>query len=258
MVLPKALEGARDEGADRGRIAVLSDIHSNWHALQAVLEWCAEKGVERFFCLGDIVGYGANPRECLDAIRNLHCPTVLGNHDESVASGGRGDLNPIARLGVEYSMRMLDADRRAWLGQLPFTLHCGVATLVHASLEEPQDWIYILDAFSAEPSLELQETPICFHGHTHRPAIYCREDLPVATKRSDGRFQIPKEGRTLVNVGSVGQPRDGNPRSRFVIFDPDEMTVELVGVSYDVEGAASAILEAGLPKKLAFRLFEGR
>jgi diadenosine tetraphosphatase ApaH/serine/threonine PP2A family protein phosphatase len=197
--------------------------------------------------------------ECLDAIRALACPTVLGNHDESVASGGiDGDLNPMARQGVEYSARKLDTGRRAWLSERPFIIKCGAATVVHASLEDPMEWIYILDAISAEPCLERQETPICFHGHTHRPAIYCKEDMPVATKIGDVRFQIPREGRTLVNPGSVGQPRDGNPRAQFVIFDPAEMTVELVRVPYDVTGAANAILEAGLPQMLATRLLHGR
>ncbi len=215
--------------------------------------------MKRFFCLGDIVGYGANPEECLDAIRKLGGPTVLGNHDESVACGGRGgDLNPMARQGVEYSVRQLDAPRRAWLRDRPLLFQVGATTIVHASLEHPGEWIYILDAVSAQPCLDRQETPVCFHGHTHRPAIYCKEDLPATTRISDLRFQIPAEGRTLINPGSVGQPRDGNPRAQFVIFDPEALTVEMVRVPYDVTGAANAILEAGLPPLLATRLLHGR
>ena len=242
-----------------GAIAVLSDIHSNWHALQAVLEECEARGVKRFYSLGDIVGYGANPSECLNAIRGLECPAVLGNHDQYVAfSTSTPNLNPMAQAGVEYSACMLAPGQRAWLGERPYVIHEGPATLVHASLEAPKEWIYVLDAASADACLELQETAVCFNGHTHRPAIYCRKDLPVACDAGPLRFRVPTEGRTLVNPGSVGQPRDGNPRAQFVIFDPEEMMVELVRVPYDVTSAATAILKAGLPSRLATRLLHGR
>lgn len=259
MVRPRTSESSSNAAPVGGPIAVLSDIHSNWQALQAVLAECEERGVKRFYSLGDIVGYGANPSECLNAVRKLECPVVMGNHDEYVAFETLSpDLNPMARSGVEYSALVLRSDERTWLQERPYVIKDGVATLVHASLETPREWVYVLDAASANACLALQETPVCFNGHTHRPAIYCRKDLPVARETGSQRFQLPRDGRTLVNPGSVGQPRDGNPRAQFAIFDPDEMMVEMVRVPYDVTTAATAILKAGLPARLATRLLHGR
>ena len=244
--------------ASPGGIAILSDIHSNRHALEAVLTECERRKITRFVCLGDIVGYGAHPAECLKLVRTLKCPTVIGNHDYYVAAGKwSDDLSEPAQAGVEYSIRNLNIAARRWLKNLPEIFTTETFTLVHASLQNPLAWEYILSSQAARPTLLLQETPLCFYGHTHRPKLFIGGG-PQPEMVADGVFQFDRNGRYLINPGSVGQPRgDGDPRARMAIFNPAELTVEFVKVEYDTLGAAKAILDAGLPPYLAERLIAG-
>ncbi|MEA3212230.1 MAG: hypothetical protein QOE70_5287 [Chthoniobacter sp.] len=239
-------------------VAILSDIHSNLHALRAVLAECERRKIPRFCCLGDIVGYGAHPAECLKLVRSLKCPTVIGNHDFYAACGKWGDdLSDLAQAGVEYSIRKLTRAARQWLGDLPEVFTADTFTLVHASLHDPLSWEYIVSSEQARPSLLLQETPLCFYGHTHRPKLFVGGGSPPEML-AEGKFQFRRDGRYLINPGSVGQPRgEGDPRAQFVIFNPAELAVQFVKVEYDVQGAASAILAAGLPPYLADRLLAG-
>lgn len=241
------------------KIAVLSDIHSNLHALEAVIAECKRRKINRFVCLGDIVGYGARPAECLKLIRSLKCPTVIGNHDFYVAHEGTcGDLNEYAQAGVEYSISHLSTAAKKWLGDLPEIIIADTVTLVHASLPEPLDWDYIFDGEDARQTMLAQTTPLCFYGHTHVPKLFVQSGAPTPEALGGSKFRLSREGRYLINPGSVGQPRGGgDPRARFAVFHPAEMTVEFVQVEYDVEGAAEAIREAGLPEFLAERLVMG-
>jgi diadenosine tetraphosphatase ApaH/serine/threonine PP2A family protein phosphatase len=240
-------------------IAVLSDIHSNLHALRAVVEECSRRKINRFFCLGDIVGYGANPGECVELVRSLHCATVLGNHDQYVATGTvDADVNALAKRGLEYSAEHLSKAAKRWLNSRPASLTLNGVTIVHASLHNPLDWNYLLHPIEARESLEIQTTPICFFGHTHVSKIYASPEGPRPKPIADMLFQFSKEGRSLVNPGSVGQPRGADPRAHFAVLNPAELTVEFVKLEYDANGAASAILEAGLPAFLAERLLVGR
>ncbi len=239
-------------------IAILSDIHSNLQALEAVLAECQVRGINRFFCLGDIVGYGANPLECLKRIRSLRCPTVIGNHDYYVATGELdANLNPVAFAGIRHSMKSLKAAERRWLRARPIVVVKPTFTLVHASLCEPLEWEYVSDRPQARRSLLEQTTPLCFCGHTHVPRLFLWEQAPPPEQVGESKFRFSRESRALLNPGSVGQPRNEDPRAQFAIFNPEEFTVELVAIDYDIAGAAQAILDAGLPEYLAERLSYG-
>ncbi len=240
-------------------LAILSDIHSNLHALDAVLAVCKRRGVTRFACLGDIVGYGAFPAACVDRIRSLGCPVVQGNHDAYVASGKLdSDISPLARAGVEYSIAHLSPEDRRWLAALPIQLRLSQAvTLVHSSLHEPEEWHYVRISRLAEDSFEHQETPVCFFGHTHVSQIFLRRpnERPESLNRANIHFD--RGECYLVNPGSVGQPRNGDAQAQFGLFDEEAMTLEFAHVPYDVEAAVKAIQQAGLPSQLGERLREG-
>lgn len=246
------------------KIAVLSDIHSNLTALRAVLRACERVGIAQFYCLGDIVGYGPHPAECLRLIRQLpDCLTVLGNHDDCVARGRVAlGLNAYAAEGVRYSIRQLGKAERAWLRALPLILEPDRATtIVHASLWQPKAWHYILGGQDAKRSFVHQTTPICFFGHTHRSTLFAVAGAGASATPPEqiGRmkFRFHRAGRYMINPGSVGQPRGGDPRAHYVIYDRDELTVELCRVKYDIADEIRDFEKAGLPALLGERLLVG-
>lgn len=237
--------------------AILSDIHGNVEALEAVLAEIDRRRPDRIICLGDIVGYGASPNECLAQVRS-RCETVLlGNHD-AAASGGpeAARFNIYARVAAEWTMKTLTRDNREYLQRLPLTATHDSFFLVHASPACPRDWEYLLDRFDAEPQFHYFTESMCFIGHTHQPAIYLAD--PGGTKSlplSEGALDPNR--RYIVNVGSVGQPRDHDPRACFVLYHESSTTLEYVRVPYDIEGAQSKIRAAQLPEVLAARLATG-
>jgi putative phosphoesterase len=223
------------------RRAVLSDVHGNLHALTATLESIDQHALDQIVCLGDTVGYGAHPSECIAIVRQ-RCKIILaGNHDWGVC--GRQSLqwfNPYAREAALWTREQLKVEEIQWLAELPLTFRDGEMLFVHASPLEPKSWEYIDSPYSAERALESVDARIVFIGHSHRAEIYRMND------------------RMLVNVGSVGQPRDGDPHARWCLVDDETMQPELIGVDYDIPGAMSAIRAAGLPELLAVRLEAGR
>lgn len=238
--------------------AVLGDIHSNLDALNVVLEDCRSQGVTDFLCTGDVVGYNACPHECMDIIRELGCPVVVGNHDFYVASQQNlDDFNPAAAAVVEWTRRQLSEDELSWLRVLPFTRTQMGITLVHSTMDNPENFGYVFDNLQAEANFLNQKTPVCFHGHTHCPMIY--EKSMNGVFRIDAQdFTLPMGRKYFINVGSVGQPRDGDPRATYVIFDPKERTVRYRRLVYDIEAAQERIRLAGLPERLAARLAVGQ
>lgn len=241
------------------KYAVIGDIHANLEALQAVLRKCEELGVDKYLCIGDIVGYNANPRECVELVRNLNPEVVVkGNHDEQASA--HDDLhgfNPQAAQAIEWTRHQLTEEERNWLGGLPMQRTLGTKmTLVHATLDMPEKWGYIFDNLTAEASLHYQFTQVCFFGHTHVPLAF--EKFGGVTGGKYDEVRLLPGHKYLVNVCSVGQPRDGDPRAGFVTFSTDDMVVQLHRLEYDIAACQKKILDAGLPERLAHRLSLGR
>jgi diadenosine tetraphosphatase ApaH/serine/threonine PP2A family protein phosphatase len=262
------------------RYAVLSDIHANLEALQAVLA-DAEPRSDATVCLGDLVGYGADPVACIEIVAQRAQAIVSGNHEHAVA--GLIDLdwfNVHARAAAEWTRARLDDDHRRYLSSLPLVAEVGDATLVHASPDRPDEWEYLLTAQDGFDAFGAFATRLCFVGHSHLAGAWSLGSSGPehrvgarAPGRERGRRDLRKGGpehrvgahdrelergrRYLVNVGSVGQPRDRDPRAAYAIWDDERGTISIRRVVYDVERAREKILRGGLPRFLADRLAWG-
>ena len=243
------------------RALVLSDIHSNIEALHAVLGHAQrEGGFDAVWCTGDIVGYGADPGAVLDALRVLGAFCVCGNHD--LAACGRlgvEEFNPAAADAAVWTRGALSEAEREHLAALPLTQDAEGVTLVHGSLRSPE-WEYLLDHESARAHFALQPTPYSIVGHSHLQFV-CIE-VPDANPRfhmtAHGEDLLLDGTRVILNAGSVGQPRDGDPRAGYMILDTTAVVVGWRRVAYDVSKTSAKIRAAGLPAILAARLFDGR
>jgi len=239
---------------------LISDIHGNLEALEAVLSEL--EGVEGFLCLGDIVGYGADPRACLERVRGLRNLTcIAGNHD--LAGIGRYDLNwfnPLARAAIEWTSQQLATEERSYLASLPLTVEVEEAIAVHGSLPEPME--YITTPQEARECFDAMSGPLVFVGHTHMAEYYrvLRETRSPeqVSLFSGGRISLEPQVRYVVNPGAIGQPRDGNPAASFGVWDPSAHAVETRRASYDIERAQEKMRRAGLPEYLIARLAVGR
>ena len=239
------------------KYAILGDIHANLEALTAVLEDADKQGVTHHVCMGDLVGYNANPVECLEIIRNLECPVVRGNHDHYCSH--KDDLSgfhPMAADVVTWTRQQLTDDHQNYLRSLPYTQFVETFTIVHSTLDAPEMWGYVFDKYDAEASLSYQTTGVCFYGHTHIPIAFEKGEDIRSGLYSKIRVKLGK--KYFLNVGSVGQPRDGDPRAAYVIYDLYSNTIELRRVEYDIETAQKKVLDAKLPSRVAARLAVGR
>lgn len=239
------------------KYAILGDIHSNLEALTTVLEECKNLGVDKFFCIGDIVGYNADPSACLDIVRELPLVgVVMGNHDEQAATDSNlVGFNPQAAMAIDWTRKNLSEEQREWLRNLRLSMQVGKITIVHASLDSPRRWGYIFDKLAASASFSYQFSQICFCGHSHVPLAFEKFGSIQGGKYKE--IKVQPGHKYLVNVGSVGQPRDGDWRSAFATYDTKENLIELHRVPYDVKSTQEKILKAGLPEKLALRLERG-
>jgi len=238
------------------KYAIIADIHSNLEALQVVLDDIQKQKCDHIACLGDVVGYNANPKECLDIIRSLNCPCVRGNHDEYCSSDQElVGFNPHAAEAVNWTRQQLSEDDRKWLRELKYVRLVANFTMVHATLDGPQRWGYVFDKLAAAASFTYQNTPICFFGHTHVPVAFIRDS--VVRGGTYSKFKIEHGRKYFLNVSAVGQPRDGNPKAGYVVYDMDEGSIELRRLDYDIAKAQKKILDAGLPPRLAARLAGG-
>jgi diadenosine tetraphosphatase ApaH/serine/threonine PP2A family protein phosphatase len=238
------------------RIAVLSDIHSNLVALDAVLAKIGS--VDAIWLLGDVVGYCAQPDEVVDRLSTLGAIGVRGNHDGAAA--GVLDVtwfNADARAAIEWTRTTIAEPTRAWLAALPLRYSEGDYTLVHGSPRDPT-WEYVTSAALARAGLSAITTEHGLHGHTHVPIAFTEVDGRMRTLAPRaGNTVALGEGRTFLNPGSVGQPRDGDPRASYLILDTDARTATWNRVAYDIDAVASMIRAAGLPGRLADRLRVG-
>ncbi len=239
------------------RYAIIGDIHANLEALNAVIAECEKLEAEKYFCIGDVVGYNADPSVCMDRLRELPLAgVVMGNHDEQASSDS--DLvgfNPQAAMAIEWTRKNLTDEQRNWLRNLRLTMQVGKITIVHATLDSPRKWGYIFDKLSAGASFSYQFSQICFCGHSHVPLAFEKFGTIQGGKYKEIKVQAGH--KYLINVGSVGQPRDGDWRAAFVIYDTETNVTTLYRIPYDIKTAQEKIINAGLPERLALRLERG-
>jgi len=239
------------------RYGIIGDIHANYEALTAVLAECEKLNVEKYFCIGDIVGYNADPGLCMETIQALPLAgVVMGNHDEQAsADSDLVGFNPQAAMAIEWTRKHLTEEQREWQRNLRLTMQVGKITVVHATLDSPKKWGYIFDKLSAGASFSYQFSQICFCGHSHVPLAFEKFGTIQGGKYTE--IKIQPGHKYLINVGSVGQPRDGDWRAAFVVYDTDENVATLYRIPYDIKTAQKKILDAGLPERLALRLERG-
>jgi diadenosine tetraphosphatase ApaH/serine/threonine PP2A family protein phosphatase len=255
--VPGAIREQTADGKPAVRIAVVSDIHANWDALEAVLDDLGGQGaVAEVVCLGDVVGYGPDPARCLEHVRSNGWLTLVGNHDRACTDPTvLGWFNADAAAAIRWSVEQLDSDQLDWLRGLPERAERPGLQLLHGSPRDPV-YEYILDSQTAEDNLRLVGDSVCFHGHTHVPGVFHVEHGEVTHDYQHGSLKVT--GPALVNPGSVGQPRDGDPDASYGIWDSEASSFEFRRVPYDRERVKQAILENQLPPRLAFRLDFGR
>ena len=266
------------------RYAVLSDIHGNLEALQEVLAKCRELDIDRYISLGDIVGYNANPAECLEIVKALPLSaSVRGNHDEYASSDSEvSGFNLNARIAIQWTADQLSPEAKKWLKAQPMRSQITtLITAVHATLDTPENWGYIFDTHHAADNFSYQGTALCFCGHSHVPVAFCKKPLASGNERSidslvDWIYNSRDESKNedfstsdelqvtyknghkyLFNIGSIGQPRNGDPRASFAVVDTEAKVVSRFRIPYDIEAVQKKILDAGLPERLANRLAMG-
>jgi len=239
------------------KYGILGDIHGNLEALEAVLERCEAAGVKKYVSVGDLVGYGASPAECIRRVRELGAVVVAGNHDFAAIDKLNIDFfNAYARESALWTRGALSEEDKQYIRSLKLVEYCDNFTLVHSTLYSPELFEYIQTSYDAHLSFEQQSTPIAFVGHSHVPVnFFKRKNVSF---NMDAEVRLDENTKIMVNVGSIGQPRDENPDAVAVIYDSDEGIVRISRLPYDVEKAARKIVQAGLPEILAERLKYGR
>lgn len=241
------------------RYAVFSDIHSNLQALEAVIAAYKEESIDRYICVGDIIGYAADPGFCIDEVSSRVEICVAGNHDQAAL-----DLfplryfNPIAKEALLWTRRQLEDKHRLYLESLNLVYKNQDLTLVHGTLQRPQEFDYLFDEYSASESFRLLETRVGFIGHTHVAGIFIKDKKERIIYRQDESIELEENHHYLVNVGSVGQPRDGDPRAAYCIYDTEKNKIHLKRVGYDIASARNKIIQNRLPKFLGDRLIQAR
>ena len=239
------------------RYAIFGDVHANLEALQAVLEDARAHEVTHYVCLGDLVGYNADPVACLELVRSMECPIVKGNHDEQACEvTDLSYFNPLAARAIQWTRDQLTDEHKEWLKALKFSRLVRNFTIVHSTLDSPASWGYVLSDLDASASFSYQHTQLCFYGHTHVPRAFIR-DTRVHEVAPD-LITLEAGKKYFFNAGSVGQPRDQDWRASYAIYTPAEQTIQWRRLSYDIETAQKKIIAAGLPERLAIRLAEGR
>ena len=238
------------------KVIIISDIHGNLEALNKALEYIDKlKGEKRVVCLGDIVGYGPDPAECFNLVTSITDKICLGNHEDAVLDTDYDyQINMYAREAIKWTRNILNEEIKNVIAELPLKITEGNVLYVHASPDDPMLWKYITNDRNAYSSLIGMEHTLCFVGHSHIPGVYSYQK----TERDDKEVAISKKDRTIVNVGSIGQPRDGSPLLSFAVFDDSNWNVEIIRLEYDYHKTMPKIEKANLPLHLAERLAKGR
>lgn len=241
------------------RVLLISDIHANLSAFHAVLN--AAPAYDAIWCLGDVVGYGPKPNECVSRLRELNAVTLTGNHDQAaIGNVALEHFRENARAALAWTRTVLTPENRAWLAARQATqlLYEFGITLVHASPRDPL-WEYIENVRIARENFSRFDTPLCFYGHTHQPTAFHfrQEDRVIAPNSLRANLEYAVAPKLLLNPGSVGQPRDGDPRAAFAIYDTDAHSIMPARVAYDIQQTQREILQANLPAQLVARLAAG-
>lgn len=239
------------------RYGFLSDIHGNKEALDAAVQHLTSAGVDEFVCVGDIIGYGADPNPCMDTVRALTEKVIAGNHDH--AAVGLTDIehfNQYAREAAVWTAQKLHTAHSSYIKMLPLTLSLKNALVVHSTPYQPQQWFYLMTHFQFVAAFQNFTEKICFIGHSHQPIVF-EKGLKSTGPVNGSIFPLADESRYIINVGSVGQPRDNDSRLCCCIYDSNKKTVELIRLEYDIRQAQEKIRRAGLPEFLAQRLAHG-
>jgi diadenosine tetraphosphatase ApaH/serine/threonine PP2A family protein phosphatase len=235
------------------RIAILSDIHGNLEALNTAMDYIVDNDIDKVYCLGDIVGYGPNPNECVETIAEKCEKVVIGNHDHAVLGLTSTEyFNDFAKLSTYWTKNILTEENKEFLSSLEFTYSIDDILFVHATPSDPPMWHYILSEIDARHELSHFNEKICFIGHSHFPIVFYQDGFSRKSK-----LVLNADQRYIVNVGSIGQPRDGNPKTCFCVYNDDTKEIEYIRLNYDLEKTREKIVRAGLPVFLADRLIKG-
>ena len=241
------------------KLALISDIHGNLEALSAVLEDIDKQQVDKIHCLGDVVGYGSEPAACLELVNKTCDIKLMGNHEYVILGLESPDsYTQAARISAEWTRGRLTDRDFSFITDFEMDRSLDNLYLVHSSPFEPEQWHYILSPEEAAQAFERLEGWLCFHGHSHIPLIFSEAHDRPPRERVGHSFLPDSENRYLVNIGSVGQPRDNDSRACYVTFDTDEGEVTYHRVAYDIETAQSKMAQAQLPEMLIERLAVGR
>jgi predicted phosphodiesterase len=233
------------------RYALISDLHANLEALTAVLDRIDAAGVDHILCLGDLVGYHADPNACVDLVRERGITCIAGNHDlAAIGARDTEHFGAAARVAIDWTRPRLSETNRAYLAGLPLTLRVGGALLVHGALHpEPNVELHLSGDRRVRASIERlgteHDTDVCFFGHTHRPVAWRLEAGGLA-RLHQAHTHLTRGARWMINPGSVGQSRDGDPRAAFALYDPEARTVTIERVAYDLAGCLRKAAAAGL------------
>jgi predicted phosphodiesterase len=242
------------------RYALLGDIHGNTEALEAVLRSIRESSIDKVVCLGDVVGYGAEPVKCLQLIRDLKCDVIAGNHDWAAVGKLSIDcFNAYAKAAAMWTRDQLNDEQKQFLADLPLTLSYEHFAVAHGTFHQPEAFNYIQTVFDAQQSFEALRklgATLGFLGHSHVPVGFFDTDPITYTLDTD--IPIDEDAAIIINAGSVGQPRDENSKASFAVLDSDTKMVTIKRIEYDIDAAATKIRNAGLPEILAARLYQGK
>ena len=239
--------------------AVLSDIHGNLEAFNAVLDCLSKESIDRVAFLGDVVGYGANPNECIDLLKDIADIMVAGNHDYgAVGLTDTSGFNPVARAAIEWTAKELSTINRNFLSGFHLISIRDDITFVHSTPYNPQNWDYLFSRDDLTVDFDSFQTQICFIGHSHIPLVFKKDNTERVSLSKALIVRLEEEGSYIINVGSVGQPRDGIPDAAFGIYDTKECVFTFKRFPYDIGTAQKKIIKAGLPERLAARIAIGR
>ena len=240
------------------KYVVISDVHGNLQALEAVKASLPELAGMEVICAGDTVGYGADPGDCVDSVAALASWNVMGNHDAAVTDKiSAWNFNERAARAVEWAKGRIGRKHRAYLEALPQVFADANIEVVHGTLHSPEEFRYMRSRTDAAETFDIMRTQVCFVGHTHVPGVFTLGKGEISYA-SPNRVKIEKDEKYVVNAGSVGQPRDGDSRACYCIYDTETAEISFRRVKYDVEAARGRILEEGLPEQLGDRLLRGR